>query len=158
MFTEEKDPWRPVKSKILHTVLVGIFSLLIPSVRLFNIFPSIIRKSRQLTSRGWFISCNWNWIEQLSKERAGFLFLCFCFVEQSLVSWISGGLGNTKPCFTLFFTIYFLQWADDLSTYFSFTASNDHFLFYHFISLYENALWVSSESCAKRGTVRAQCL
>ena len=55
MFTEEKDPRRPVKSKILHTILVGIFFLLIPSVRLFNIFPSIIKKSRQgllLTSRG----------------------------------------------------------------------------------------------------------
>ena len=42
---------------------------------------------------------------------------------------------NIKPCFTLFYTTYFLPRADNLPIYFSFTASDDLFLFlpFHFV-------------------------
>lgn len=46
------------------------FFLLIPSWKIFNnMFPTINKNSKQLTSRGWLVWLKWQWKEQSSKEK-----------------------------------------------------------------------------------------
>lgn len=113
-----------------------------PSMRIFNyIFLSISKNSRQFTSRGWFVSCNWK--EQFSKEKAMIFQLNFrqpaeIHHYKTLLHSLSHPLLSPLG----------LSWLMIFLFYFSFTAFNYlTFGSLHFILLYQNVIWISSESC-----------